>query len=204
MPPRFVAKQLSRPTGVGGKVIQLLMNRGNARLNRFAVAQLELQSSDRVLEIGFGGGVALPFLLSRARFVCGVDRSDDVIASARRRFSAAIGRGGADFRLGSVEALPFAPAAFDKVLTVNTVYFWTSLESGMDEIARIIAPSGRVVIGFVPKARMDRMNMPKDIFTPRSPGEVADSLTAAGFSQVEIRAPLGPERAMVATAVKPA
>jgi arsenite methyltransferase len=61
--PRFLAQQLSHPTGLGGRIIRFLMNRGNAGMNAFAVQQLELRPSDRVLEIGFGGGVALPALI---------------------------------------------------------------------------------------------------------------------------------------------
>jgi arsenite methyltransferase len=201
MAPRLVAKQLSRPTGLGGAVIRFLMNRGNADLNSFALAQLAVEPNDRVLEIGFGGGVTLRRLLSRACFVCGVDRSDDVIAFARRRFSAAVESRTAEFKVGSVENLPVPSGTFEKALSVNTVYFWTSLEKGMDEIRRVLSPGGRVVIGFVPKIRMDRMNTPVDIFTPRTAEQLADALRKAGFTDVEIRAPRGPERAMIATGV---
>ena len=78
MAPRFIAKQLSRPSGWGGAVIRFIMNRGNARLNRLAVSKLALTPNDRVLEIGFGGGLALSDLFSRAKFVCGIDPSEDV------------------------------------------------------------------------------------------------------------------------------
>src|SRR5215475_9927244 len=121
MAPRFIAKQLSRPSGFMGAVIRLMMNRHNARMNAFAVRQLKLECADRVLEIGFGGGVTLPSLMDSAGFVAGVDRSDDVIGWAQRRFSGHIETGRADFRRGHVEALPFDTAAFDKVCTVNTV-----------------------------------------------------------------------------------
>jgi|SRR6188474_1109082 len=127
MAPRFIAKQLSRPTGVIGIIIRHLMNRHNARMNAFAVGQLQLAPSDRVLEIGFGGGSTLAALLNTAAFVAGVDRSRDVISWAKRHFAKAIESGRAEFRQGNVESLPFNEAAFDKVCTVNTVYFWTSL-----------------------------------------------------------------------------
>jgi ubiquinone/menaquinone biosynthesis C-methylase UbiE len=136
MAPRFIARQLSRPSGFFGVVIRHMMNRHNARMNAFAVRQLELESSDRVLEIGFGGGVTLPSLLNTATFVAGVDRSSDVIDWAQRRFSKPIKAGRAEFRQGNVEALPFATAAFDKACTVNTIYFWTSLDAGFAEMHR--------------------------------------------------------------------
>jgi arsenite methyltransferase len=189
MAPRFIARQLSRPSGFFGVVIRHMMNRHNARMNAFAVRQLELESSDRVLEIGFGGGVTLPSLLNTATFVAGVDRSSDVIDWAQRRFSKPIKAGRAEFRQGNVEALPFATAAFDKVCTVNTIYFWTSLDAGFAEINRVLKPRGRVVVGFLPKERMDRMGMPKDIFTTRAPRDVVEALTRAGFSDARIERP---------------
>lgn len=198
MPPRFVARQLSKPVGLGGALIRFLMNRTNARLNELALAELDVGPGDRVLEIGFGGGVALKRLVSRAQHVCGVDRSPDAVAWALRHFARNVARGAADFQIASVENLPLPSASFDKAMTVNTVYFWTSLEAGLDELRRVLAPGGRLVIGFVPKARMDRMNMPPDIFTPREPEELATALRNAGFVGVEIRAPNGSDRAMLA------
>jgi arsenite methyltransferase len=173
-----------------GAVIRLLMNRHNARMNAFAVRQLKLEPADRVLEIGFGGGATLPSLMDSARFVAGVDRSGDVIGWARRRFEHHIKAGRADFRHGDVEALPFDSAAFDKVCTVNTVYFWSSLEAGFAEIYRVLRPRGRVAVGFLPKERMDRMGMPEDIFTSRAPLEVVGALTKAGFKNPLIARPL--------------
>jgi hypothetical protein len=70
------------------------MNRGNARLNTDALDQLELMPDDRVLEIGFGGGPVLTRLLGGASFVCGVDRSDDVVSAASRKYADAVRAGG--------------------------------------------------------------------------------------------------------------
>ena len=189
MPPRFIARQLSRPTGVGGRLIAWLMNRTNAAINVFAVQQLDLRPVDRVLEIGFGGGVTLPSLLKTSSFVAGVDRSPDVVSRATARFAQAVRAGRADFRVGTVEALPFEARSFDKVCTVNTVYFWSSLQQGFAEIRRVLTPSGRVVIGFLPKERMDRMEMPTDIFTSRSPDSITAALSETGFTNVRCERP---------------
>lgn len=189
MTPRCVARQLSRPSGIMGALIRFLMNRHNARMNAFAVRQLNIEPTDRVLEIGFGGGVTLPSLMKSAAYVAGIDRSDDVIGWARRRFSTEINAGRADFRQGNIESLPFDKAAFDKVCTVNTVYFWSSLEAGSAEIHRVLKPRGRVAIGFLPKERMDGMEMPGDIFTSRAPLDVVGALTKAGLKDVAIARP---------------
>jgi arsenite methyltransferase len=172
-----------------GAVIRFMMNRHNARMNAFTLSELKLAPTDHVLEIGFGGGLTLPSLLDATAFVTGLDRSSDVIAWAKRRFAMHISTGRADFHHGNVEALPFGAANFDKVCTVNTIYFWTSLEAGFAEIYRVLRPRGRIAVGFLPKDRMDRMGMPKDIFTTRAPLDVVGAMTKAGFSNVLIARP---------------
>ena len=189
MPPRFIAQQLSHPKGLLGRVIGHLMNKHNAKMNAFAIEQLQLTSTDRVLEVGFGGGATLPTLLARAGFVGGLDRSRDMVEAARARFARNVAAGHADFREGTVEALPFEAAAFNKVCTVNTVYFWHSLDAGFAEIHRVLAPGGRVVVGFLPKQHMDRMQMPIDIFTTRASEDVTTAIARAGFSRVTIERP---------------
>ena len=189
MPPRFISRQLSHPTGLFGKAIRWLMNRSNAKMNEYAVHQLELSSSDRVLEIGFGGGVTLPALINDTAFVGGIDHSKDVIEWAKVRFSSAVATGHAEFRVGAVEAIPFGTAEFEKVCTVNTLYFWRSLDKGLEEIHRVLSPSGRVVIGFLPKEWMDRLGYPSEIFTSRTSDDVIAALTRTGFNQVRIKRP---------------
>jgi hypothetical protein len=75
------------------------------------------------------------------------------------------------------------------VLTVNTVYFWSSLGAGFAEIARVLAPGGRAVIGFLPKEHMEKQSFPSDIFTPRREAEVIAALTQAGFRSPRIERP---------------
>jgi SAM-dependent methyltransferase len=189
MTPRFIARQLSCPSGLPGRIIGGLMNRRNLRMNSFAVKRLELTPRDRVLEIGFGGGVALPALLSGARYVAGLDRSRDVVCRARERYAAAVAEGRAEFRVGAVESLPFVSKSFEKVCTVNTVYFWGSLERGFGEIYRVLTCGGTAVVGFLPKQWMDRMGVPEDIFTARTLEEVTDALFRAGFARVRAERP---------------
>ena len=105
MPPRFIAQQLSHPTGLVGSLMGRLMNRHNARLNAFALEHLTLGPQERLLEIGFGGGVMLEALLKRAGYVAGVDRSRVMVERARTRFRSAVASGRAEFLEGSVESM---------------------------------------------------------------------------------------------------
>jgi ubiquinone/menaquinone biosynthesis C-methylase UbiE len=201
MPPRIVARQLSHPQGFLGRVIRMLMNRTNAQLNAFAVRQLQLKATDRVLEIGFGGGATLPKLLAGAAFVAGLDRSRDAVESARSRFSGVGDR--TDLRQGNVEVMPFADASFDKALTVNTVYFWTSLDAGFAELRRVLSPGGLLVVGFLPKEAMDRLDFPADIFTSRTPDDLTAALARSGFANARIERPTPSTRWNVVVASRP-
>lgn len=104
--------------------------------------------------------------------------------------------------MGTVENLPLPDATFDKALSVHTVYFWQSLEAGCKEIARVLKPGGQIVLGFLPKAHMDRMKMPSDIFTPRDPDDVMAPLEQAGFRMVETRRPNSESGWVVATGTR--
>jgi ubiquinone/menaquinone biosynthesis C-methylase UbiE len=179
----------------------LLMNRHNARMNGFVLRQLALEPTDRVLEIGFGGGVNLQSLIASAAFVAGVDRSREMVRRAQATFAGAIAAGRADFREGTLEQLPFEGASFEKVCTANTIYFLKSLDGAFKEMYRVLAPGGRLVIGFLPKERIDRLGHPADIFKSWAPEEVNAALSGAGFTNVcvERPEPTTPWSAVVAT-----
>jgi ubiquinone/menaquinone biosynthesis C-methylase UbiE len=95
------------------------MNCHNAAINSFAIQQLAVAPPDRVLEIGFGGGATLPHLLEHAAFLAGIDRSRDAVAWAKARFADAVTASRAEFRKGSVEALPFETASFYGAVAVD-------------------------------------------------------------------------------------
>ena len=187
--PRFLARQFAHPAGILGRIIARKMNRGNAAMNAFAVKTLDVDATDRVLEIGFGGGVTLPSLIERAAFVAGVDRSYDMVKRAKKEFAEAVSSKRAEFHEGNVEAIPFTSASFGKVCTVNTVYFWASLDMAFAEINRVLVPGGRLVVGFLPKDRMDLMDLPTDIFTTRTVEEVVAALGRTGFHGVRVERP---------------
>ena len=70
-----ISRQLSDPSGYGGRLVAVLMNRGNRDLNARAIDLLDVRSGTHVLDLGFGGGLTFPMLLGRGPTVTGVDRS---------------------------------------------------------------------------------------------------------------------------------
>jgi SAM-dependent methyltransferase len=75
-----VVRQAHKPTGPAGHVEGWIFGRrpSNVRRNRWAVELLEVQPTDRVIELGCGPGVAVAALANRATrgLVVGVDHSE--------------------------------------------------------------------------------------------------------------------------------
>jgi ubiquinone/menaquinone biosynthesis C-methylase UbiE len=94
--------------------------------NDATLDRLDLEPTDRVLEVGFGAGRALErvaCVFVRGR-VAGVDVSNEMLRMATRRCARFIHEGRVDLRLGTAEELPFEAAFFDKIYSVHTIYFW--------------------------------------------------------------------------------
>ena len=151
-----ISRQLSQPSGAGGRVIAAVMNRGNRGLNERAINLLDVRPSSRALDLGFGGGLALALLLERAAHVTAIDRAQDMVAAAEARHADDIAAGRLTVKVGDVGALPLADGSVDRILTVNTVYFWPDLVSAFSELQRVMAPGARVVIGIRDGSVMER------------------------------------------------
>ncbi len=195
---RTISNQLSRPSGLLGRVIAAGMNRGNRAFNARAIETLDVRPGTRVLDLGFGGGLTFDSLLDRGATVVGVDRAEDMVAAAAARHRADVEAGRITVHTGDVLALPLEDASVDRALTVNTVYFWPDLAPALAEIHRVLAPGGRVVIGIRDGSVMERVD--PAVFTLRPPAEIAAALEAAGFSPAEVQtAPEGTSHLITAT-----
>jgi SAM-dependent methyltransferase len=194
-----LSRQLSHPSGAGGRVVARLMNRGNRGLNDEAIARLEVERGSRVLDLGFGGGVTFALLWERGATVVGVDRAEDMVAAARTRFADEVAAGRLELHAGDVGRLPLADGAVDRVLTVNTVYFWPDLAAAFGELRRVLAPGGRLVVAIRDMKVMQQLD--PDVFTLRSPQELAAALRDAGFAQADVETPPGGKTHLIVAAL---
>ena len=109
---RLISNQLSRPSGLAGRVVAAGMNRGNRAFNARAIEALDVQPGTRVLDLGFGGGLTFGPLLERGATVVGVDRAEDMVAAAAARHRADVEAGRIAVHAGDVLALPLEAAGF--------------------------------------------------------------------------------------------
>lgn len=189
---RTLASQLGKPRGPLGKVIAGRLNKANRGTITGAVDALAVQPGDDVADLGFGGGIGLRLLLdSAAGTVHGVDYSPTIVERARRQFRSDRLR----LHTGSITELPLADDSVDGLITLNTIYFIDDLATAFAEMARILRPTGRAVIGLGDPAAMAALPFTEHGFRIRPVSEVTDTMVGAGLAVTQHRRVGDDERA---------
>lgn len=93
-----------------------------------------------VLEAGAGTGRLGRALATRHEQTVGIDIAAAMLARARPEM--------AHLALADVTALPFPDGVFARVLSVHVIHLVADWQRALTEMARVLAPSGRLYLGF--------------------------------------------------------
>src|ERR1700704_1688486 len=171
------------------------MERHHLDITEKTIRQMDLRPGERVLDLGCGAGWATRLL---ARIVgegpegfgqvVGVDVSDEMIRRAREASK--------DFEnilyvWGSAQQIPWEENFFDKVLSVESFYYYAEQDRALSELFRVMAPHGRLFI-LINLYRdnpyslqwVDRLKVPVQV---RSAAEYVELLQKHAFENVEWR-----------------
>jgi ubiquinone/menaquinone biosynthesis C-methylase UbiE len=126
------------------------MARHHLDITEKTIRMMELRPGERILDLGCGAGWATRIL---ARLVgeapegfgqvIGLDISDEMIRRARagsKEFENAM------FICGSAEQVPWEENFFDKILSVESFYYYANQERALGELFRVLAPKGQLFI----------------------------------------------------------
>jgi ubiquinone/menaquinone biosynthesis C-methylase UbiE len=179
----------ARPSGWLGGVAGWLMARNDVD-DRWVVDLLDVRPDDRVLEIGYGPGVAVELLAARvtAGIVAGADPSDVMARQARRRNRLAVRAGHVALVQGDAASLPFRDASFTSACAIHALYFWRPREAALREAYRVLAPGGLLVLAvrtYRPNA--GRFDPSRYGLTQAQVAEVVGGLKAVGFQDVAVQ-----------------
>lgn len=187
-----ILSQFRKPTGWLGRFVGLIMTLEHTPVTNWALDLLQIQPGDRVLDAGCGSGNAIRMMLQRnAGFVAGIDYSAAMVDQSRIRNAAAVDSGRCQIRQSDIAALPFPDASFDKVTTIETLYFWPDTLAGLTEIRRVLAPGGRIAVVLEytrdgnDAEQMDILERDSGLRI-YSNGQVADMLREAGFDSIRM------------------
>jgi ubiquinone/menaquinone biosynthesis C-methylase UbiE len=127
----------------------------------------------RVLDVGCGTGALLRKVAKRfpRADLSGVDPAPGMVEAARKAWR---GDGPARFVRAAAEALPFEDGEFDLVMSTVSFHHWQDQQAGLNEIGRVLAPEGSVVLAdmfavwwlrawFAAIGRRDRVHTPTEI-----------------------------------------
>ena len=171
------------------------MERHHLNITEKTLRLMNLRPGERVLDLGCGSGWATRLL---ARLVgdgpqgfgqvIGVDISDEMVRQAR---AASKDFENIMFVVGSAAQIPWEENFFDKVLSVESFYYYPDQDRALAELFRVMAPHGRLFIlinlykdnpyslQWVPKLKVQ--------VHVRSAAEYVELLKAHAFENVEYR-----------------
>ena len=171
------------------------MERHHLDITQKTLRLMDLRPGERVLDLGCGSGWATR-LLARVvgdgpqglGQVVGVDISDEMVRQAQ---AASKEFENVTFVVGSAAQIPWEEDFFDKVLSVESFYYYPDQDRALSELFRVMAPSGRLFIlinlykdnpyslQWVPK-----LKVPVHVL---SAAEYVDLLRAHAFEKIEYR-----------------
>jgi arsenite methyltransferase len=171
------------------------MERHHLNITEKTIRLMDLRPGERVLDLGCGSGWATRLL---ARVVAegpegfgqavGLDISDEMIRQARslsKDFENVL------YVWGSAQQIPWEENFFDKVLSVESFYYYPDQDRTLTELFRVLAPRGRMFI-LINLYRdnpyslpwVDKLKVPVHV---RSSEEYVELLKKHAFDRVEAR-----------------
>jgi arsenite methyltransferase len=186
---KLIAKQMKEPSGIVGRfIIARGMNRTNADIFRSAIQILDVKSADRVLDIGFGGGATMEKMIGLASngLIAGVETSSVMLKQGRKKFKQDIVQGKVELKEGSASSIPYGNNYFDKICTINCIYFWPDPVAGLKETFRVLKPGRILVVANYLKEEFERYPPSRYGFNIYSDNQLQKLLEDSGFSEIKI------------------
>ncbi|KAA5532142.1 class I SAM-dependent methyltransferase [Taibaiella lutea] len=186
-----IAAQLRNPKGEDGIKTAVRMSENNAFMIASCIDSLDLKPEEKVLEIGPGGGLHLPYLFQKENSVrySGVDISETMIEMASENNPSLIETGSVKLQLvtnnNGYAVLPFEDNYFDKIFTVNTIYFWDNALEQARELYRALNTTGQIAVCFATADFMEQLPFTKYGFHLYSLEKAIQLFENAGFKDIK-------------------
>lgn len=174
--------QFVRPHGRIGQFVGVFMSKENKEINKWTIEFLDVQDHDHILEIGFGSGKAMKYILKRrnAVMITGVDPSEVMVYQSLRKLNKHLINNQIQLIEGYSKDLPYLPQKVDKVLVVNNITFWEEPVETLRKIYIQMNAGGKVALTIGPHEKGAT-----DETAELIGGQMAALLAYAGFSNIK-------------------
>lgn len=154
-----IAAQLRNPQGQKGIEMAEMMNQTNIAMTLHSIACLDLKQHQSILELGHGNCGHLAHLLAQqdGLHYTGLEISALMQQEAIRLNQSFITQQHAEFLLYDGLKLNFSAQQFDRIFSVNTLYFWQQPVALLNELYRVLKPHGLLNLTFAQKDFMQQL-----------------------------------------------
>jgi len=168
-----IESQLSHPRGAQGIEIANSMNQSNIGMTKSSIAALNVGEGDVVLEIGHGNCGHLKYLIDAAEEIkyIGLEISETMNNEAKKQLSSVEAKN-VEFKLYKGNELPLDNESVDRVLTVNTLYFWEKPIAFLMEIFRVLKNDGLCIVTYAHKEFMNTLPFVNEKFRLYNPKDL--------------------------------
>ncbi|GAA5522724.1 methyltransferase domain-containing protein [Aliifodinibius salicampi] len=182
--PVELSRQLKKPTGKTGSKVANKLNESNQKLYELGWKMLETEGLRQVLEIGFGNGRHLShyFEMNPDVTITGVDFSEEMCEAARSFHPDLIANNRLTIHCADAADMPVPDQSFDLVVGLNIIYFWDPPKPYLNEIARVLKPSGKLLLGYRPRNSVEHLEFTKQNFIHYEPEELNILLSQYDFN----------------------
>ena len=182
---KILAQHLANPQGEKGIEIAEMMNATNIGMTLESIRTLLIEDHESILEIGHGNAGHVKNILSLAKGLkyTGIDISETMNQEAGKLNHEFQDQ--ASFLLYEGKSLPFENETFDKIFTVNTVYFWENPVEFLNEICRVLKDNGTFVLTFGQRDFMEKLPFTAYNFTLYNNDEMEEMVSKSHFKKMK-------------------
>ena len=186
---KYVGKNFGNPKGITGIIMTKIMNIMNQKLYTTVLNNLKLETNDFALDIGFGNGYLIKRMFKKniPIKVYGIEISNDMVNNVSSKNRRNINSGNLTIFLENIEKTSFENNTFDKIVTINTIYFWNNYEKCFSEIKRILKPNGIFYNTIFTKYFLDKFVFTKYGFNKYSIEEIENLTKNNGMKIIETK-----------------
>ncbi|WP_340065716.1 class I SAM-dependent methyltransferase [Ascidiimonas aurantiaca] len=154
-----------------------------------SIVSLNIEKELKILELGVCGTRHLPVVFKQAPGLqyFGLDTSQRRIDEVTNVNNTVIAGYQAFFFPYNGLHVPYADHSFDRILTVNTIYFWQNPNTFLKELYRVLRPNGICVITFMEGTFMKNLSFINDSFQLYDIARFVHILVESGFENADIR-----------------
>ncbi len=183
-----LAQQLMCPNGEVGVNLGKQMSDSNKGMIMNSIIALHLQNNNKVLEIGHGNCEHLNDIMQTAKGIkyFGFELSKTMVNEAIRINHEYVKNNKALFQSYDGNKISYVVNFFDRILTVNTIYFWKKPSIFLEEMYRVLKPEGIFTLTFVDKEFMKNLPFTNSVFSLFDKDVVKHLVISAGFKVVNI------------------